>query len=70
MTPEISARIARAIIKHGSAAYATPSGVVLELLTQLTEEDDLGSFSRAFVNLARATSVNAAFVAVAVPVKL
>lgn len=70
VTPEISARIARAIAEHGSAAYTTPSGAVLDLLTQLTEEDDLGSFSRAFIILARAKPANAAFVAAAVPAKI
>lgn len=70
VTPETSARIARAIAEHGSAAYTTPSGAVLDLLTQLTEEDDLRSFSRAFIILARAKPANAAFVANAVPPKI
>lgn len=70
VTPEIAARIARAIAEHGSAAYGTPSGAVLDLLTQLTEEDDLASFSRAFVILARAKPANAAFVEAAVPAKI
>jgi hypothetical protein len=70
VTPEIAARIATAIAEHGSAAYTTPSGAVLTLLTQLTEEDDLASFSRAFVILARAKPANAAFVAAAVPAKI
>ena len=70
MTPEIAARIAAAIAEHGSAAYTTPSGAVLDLLTRLSEEDDLTSFSRAFVILARAKPANAAFVAAAVSAKI
>jgi hypothetical protein len=70
VTPEIAARIATAIAEHGSAAYTTPSGAVLDLLTQLTEEDDLATFSRAFVILARAKPSNAALVAAAVPAKI
>ncbi|WP_236000434.1 hypothetical protein [Bradyrhizobium uaiense] len=55
-------RIAEAIASQGSAAYTTPSGPVLDLLTKLAEEDDLASFSRAFILLARAAPANAAFV--------
>jgi hypothetical protein len=70
VTPEIETRIAKAIAEHGSAAYITPSGAVIDLLTQLAEENDLASFSRAFVILARAKPVNAAFIAAAVPAKI
>jgi hypothetical protein len=70
VTPENAARIAGAIAEHGSAAYTTPSGAVLDLMTQLAEEDDLASFSRAFIILARAKPANAAFVAAAVPAKI
>ena len=70
MTPETEARIAKAIAEHGSAAYNTPSGTVLDLMTQLADEDDLVSFSRAFVILARAKPANAGFVADAVPAKI
>jgi hypothetical protein len=68
--PEIEARIAKAIATHGSAAYITPSGAVLDLLTQLANEDDLASFSRAVVILARAKPANAGFVAATVPAKI
>ena len=68
--PETEVRIAKAIAEHGSAAYITPSGAVLDLLTQLAHEDDLEGFSRAFVILARAKPSNAAFVAAAVPGKI
>lgn len=70
MQPETLHRIAEAITSQGSAAYSTPSGPVLDLLTKLAEEDDLASFSRAFVLLARAEPANAAFVASAVPAKI
>jgi hypothetical protein len=67
---ETEARIANAIAEQGSAAYTTPSGAVLDLMTQLANEDDLTSFSRAFVILARAKPSNAPFVAAAVPAKI
>lgn len=70
MPPETLHRIAEAIRSQGSAAYTTPSGPVLDLLTKLAEEDDLASFSRAFILLARAEPANAAFVAGAVPAKI
>lgn len=70
MPPETLHRIAEAIASQGSAAYTTPSGPVLDLLTKLAEEDDLASFSRAFILLARAAPARAAFVAGAVPAKI
>jgi hypothetical protein len=70
MSPETLDRIAKAIAEHGSAAYTTPSGPVLDLLTKLADEDDLASFSRAFVLVARAQPASAAFVADAVPAKI
>jgi len=63
-------RIAKAIAEHGSAAYNSPSGAVLDLMTQLSNEDNLASFSHAFIILARAKPTNAAFVANAVPAKI
>jgi hypothetical protein len=68
--PETLNRIAEAITSQGSAAYTTPSGPVLDLLTKLALEDDLASFSRAFILLARAKPANAAFIASAVPGKI
>lgn len=70
MPPETVHRIAEAIRSQGSSAYTTPSGPVLDLLTKLAGEDDLASFSRAFILLARAEPANAAFVAGAVPAKI
>lgn len=70
VTPETEDRIAKAIAAHGSSAYITPSGAVLDLMTKLTNEDDLPGFSRAFVLLARAKPANAKFVAEAVPAKI
>jgi hypothetical protein len=67
---ESEVRIAKAIAEQGSAAYNTPSGAVLDLLTELSNEDDLESFSRAFVIFARAKPANAVFVANAVPAKI
>lgn len=70
VTPEIQCRIAKAIAEHGSNAYMTPSGAVLDLLTRLADEDDLASFSRAFIIFARAKPANASHVAAAVPAKI
>lgn len=70
VTADIAVRIATAIAEQGSAAYNTPSDAVLELLPQLADEDDLVSFSRAFVIVARAKPANAAFVSAAVPGKI
>jgi len=67
---ETEKRIARAIAEFGSAAYITPSGAVLDLMTQLSEEDDLESFSRAFVIIARAKPINAGFIENCVPAKI
>lgn len=70
VTPDTQLRIAQAIAEHGSAAYTHSSGAVLDLLTQLADEDDLVSFSRAFIILARAKPTNAASVASFIPAKV
>lgn len=70
VTPQTEARIAQAIAAHGSAAYNTPSGAVLDLMSELAGEDDLQGFSRAVVILARAKPANAKFVLARVPAKI
>lgn len=70
VTPETQTRIAQAIADHGSAAYTHSSGAVLDLMTKLADEDDLQSFSRAFIILARAKPTNAASVASFIPAKI
>lgn len=67
---ETAERIARAITEHGSKAYNTPSGAVLELMKKLAREDDLASFANAFVIIARAKPANANFIAARVPVMI
>lgn len=67
---ETEIRIGQAIAEHGSAAFVSPSGAVLDLMTQLANEDDLIGFSRAVVILARAKPSNAAYVIAAVPAKI
>ena len=67
---ETELRIAKAIAEHGSKAFNTPSGAVLELMTELSGEDGLVGFARAFIILARAKPSNAAFVAGQVPAKI
>lgn len=70
MSLETEARIEQAITEHGSAAYTAPSGAVLDLMTQLVNEDDLIGFSRAVVILARAKPSSAFCVTAAVPAKI
>ena len=70
VTHDTELRIAQAIAEQGAAAYTTPSGAVLTLLTELTEEGDIGGFSRAFIIFARAKPSNAAFIADAIPAKI
>lgn len=70
VSSQTEARIAQAIAEHGSAAYNTPSGAVLDLMTELAGEDDLQGFSRAVVILARAKPANAKFVLARVPAKI
>ncbi len=70
VTVETANRIAEAIAEQGSAAYTTPSGPLLTLMTELADVDDLTGFSQAYVQLARAYPRNAAFVAAAVPGKI
>ena len=70
VSPQTEARIAKAIADHGSAAYNTPSGAVLDLMTALANEDNLRGLSRAVVILARAKPANAKFVIDKVPAKV
>lgn len=70
VSPQTEARIAHAIANHGTGAYDTPSGAVLDLMTELAGEDDLQGFSRAVVILARAKPANAKFVLARVPAKI
>jgi hypothetical protein len=75
--PEISSvdadtesRIEKALAEHGSAAYTTAAGAVLDLMTNLTEENNLAGFSRAVVLLDREKPASAATVLEAVPAKI
>lgn len=70
VSPQTEARIAQAIAAHGAAAYDSPSGAVLDLMSDLAGEDDLQGFSRAVVILARAKPANAKFVLARVPAKI
>lgn len=64
---ETAERIARAIAEHGSKAYNTPSGAVLELMKELARGDDLVSFANAFIIVARAKPANSKYIAARVP---
>jgi hypothetical protein len=62
--------IADAIAQHGSAAYNTPSGAVLTLLSELAERGDLRSFANACVALAKSKPANSAYVEASVPARI
>ena len=68
--PKTIQRIAEAIGKHGSNAYVTASGALLDLMTQLTNEDNLPAVSAAYCILARARPASANYVANAIPPKI
>lgn len=70
VSPKTEAEIAHAISEYGSKAYTTEPGAILDLMTRLTDEDDLEGFSRAVVILARAKPINACLVFDRVPVKI
>lgn len=70
VTPETQTRIAVAMAQHGSAAYTTPSGAILTLMTDLMDAQDLVAFSVTVAVLAHARPSNAPYVISAVPAKV
>lgn len=70
MPQETATRIAQAVAEHGSAAYIHTSGAVLDLMTQLADEDNLQGFAKAFIHLARAKPASASFAASFIPAKI
>lgn len=63
-------RVADAIARHGSDAYITPSGPVLELMSELAEEGEVETFARAYRLFAAVRPANAGFVRESVPAKI
>jgi hypothetical protein len=63
-------RVADAIARLGSAAYITPSGPVLELLSALAEEGEIETFAKAYGLFATIRPNNADFVRESVPAKI
>ncbi len=63
-------RVADAISRLGSAAYTTPSGPVLELLTALAEQGEVETFAKAYGLFVALRPENAAFVRESVPAKI
>lgn len=63
-------RIAEAIVKQGAAAYTTPSGPVLTLMSDLAERGDIEILARAYKLFATVQSANAAFVRETIPAKI
>jgi hypothetical protein len=70
VTPETAHRIALAIAQHGSPEFITSSGALLDLMTELTEQNDPGAVSEAFCLLAQAKPASAPYVAKAIPAKV
>lgn len=63
-------RVADAISQLGSDAYITPSGPVLELLSELAEEGEVETFAKAYGLFASIRPMNAGFVRESVPAKI
>lgn len=70
VTRETQNSIAVAMAQHGSAAYDTPSGAILTLMTDLMDAGDLAAFSITVAVLARARPSSAPYVISAVPAKV
>jgi hypothetical protein len=63
-------RVADAVSRHGSDAYTTPAGPVLELLSQLAEEGELETFAKAYRLFSTIRPANADFVRESIPAKI
>jgi hypothetical protein len=63
-------RVADAIGQQGSAAYTTPSGAVLTLLTDLAEQGDMATLARAYGLFAKVHPANSRYVRDGVPAKI
>jgi hypothetical protein len=63
-------RVADAIASYGSDAYTTPSGPVLELLSELAEEGEIETFAKAYGLFASIRPASARFVRESVPAKI
>jgi len=65
-----AARIAEAIAQQGSSAYTTPSGAVLELLSDFAREGELEAVAYAYQLFAEVRPANADFVRASLPPKI
>lgn len=63
-------RVAEAIALQDSSAYSTPSGAVLELLSELAAAGQIETFAHAVNLFATVRPANAAFVKASVPAKI
>lgn len=63
-------RVADAIARQGSDAYVTPSGAILELMTNLAAQGNIATLARAYALFARMHRVNSRFVREQVPAKI
>ncbi|GLK77636.1 hypothetical protein GCM10008171_28900 [Methylopila jiangsuensis] len=65
-----AARVADAIAQQGSKAFITPSGAVLDLLSELAEDGDIETFAKTYHLFATILPMNAAYVRRSVPAKV
>lgn len=70
MDPRRVGSIVTAILEQGSPAYNTPSGPVLELLSELSRNQAIREISIAYAIFANARPGNARFVAESIPGKI
>ncbi|MGX8014149.1 hypothetical protein ACVDG8_036915 (plasmid) [Mesorhizobium sp. ORM8.1] len=70
MKPENLAKILAAIANQGSKKYNTPSGPVLEALSDIAAQGDVGDVARGFQLFASAKPTNATVVAGHIPAKI
>lgn len=70
MAPKNLERLLAAIAKQGSPDYSSPSGPVLDALSEIAAEGDVGDVARGFQLFAHAKPTNAKFVAAHIPAKI
>lgn len=70
MRPKNLKKIIAAIAAQGSKRHNTPSGPVLEALSEIAADGDVGDVARGFQLFARAKPTNATFVASHLPAKI
>jgi hypothetical protein len=70
MNDEDKARIEIAIKSQGTSRHITPSGSILDLLTEFAREEKLAEMAQAFIRFQSVNRLNAGFVQESVPGKV